>query len=109
MITIEQFKEVQIQVGLVLEAVDQEGSEKLIRLTVNLGEEQPRTIFTGVRPYGFEAEYFGGKKFLFVTNLESKKMMGMESQGMILAVDGEGGKPIFVQAIEEMAIGARVR
>ena len=109
MITIDQFKQIEIRVGQVVEAENQEGSEKLIRLTVDLGEEMARTIFTGVRLYGFEAQYFLGKKFLFVTNLEPKKMMGMESQGMILAVDGADGKPIFVEATEAMAIGAAVR
>lgn len=109
MISIDQFKEVEITVGLVVEAANQEGSEKLIRLVVDFGEEPKRTIFTGVRPFGFTPEHFMGKKFLFVTNLEPKKMMGMESQGMILAVDGEDGKPVFVEAMVDMPLGSKVR
>ena len=96
MITIDDFQKVEIKVGLVIEAINKEGSEKLIRLTVDFGSET-RTMFTGVRNFGYTPEYFLGKKFLFVTNLEPRKMMDEESQGMILAVDGSGGKPILFQ------------
>lgn len=109
MITIDQFKEVEIKVGLVTEATNVENSEKLIKLTVDIGEEKPRTIFTGVRLFGYTSDYFVNKKFLFVTNLEPKKMMGEGSQGMILAVDGADGKPVFVVPVEDIAIGVKVR
>ena len=105
MITIDDFFKIEIRVGLVTEAINKEGSEKLIKLTVSFGDET-RTIFTGVRTYGFVPEDFAGKKFLFVANLEYRKMMDEESQGMILAV-GED-KPIFVSA-EELPIGSKVR
>lgn len=105
MITIDDFAKIEIRVGLVKEAINKEGSEKLICLTVDFGNET-RTIFTGVRSYGFVPEDFLNKKFLFVTNLEYRKMMDEESQGMILAV-GED-KPIFVSA-SKLPIGSRVR
>lgn len=104
MLTIDQFKEMEMRVGLVVEAVDQPGSEKLIKLTVDLGEER-RTIFTAVRPFGYTPEYFLNKKFIFVTNLEPKKIMGEESQGMILAVDGPEGKPVFIVPVEDLPAG----
>jgi methionine--tRNA ligase beta chain len=112
MINIDQFAQVEIRVGLVESAENAEGSNKLIRLTVDLGDEK-RTIFTGVRTYGYTPEDFAGKKFLFVTNLEYKKIMGTESEGMILAVDsstgpGQAAKPVFVSA-EGLPVGARVR
>lgn len=106
MVSIDQFKEVEMRVGLVIEAVDQPGSGKLIKLTVSFGDET-RTIFTAVRPFGYTAEYFAGKKFIFVTNLEYKKIMGEESQGMILAVGDS--KPIFVVPAEDVPVGTRVR
>ncbi len=105
MITIDEFKRVEMRVGLVVEAIDQPGSEKLIKLTVNFGDET-RTIFTGVRSFGYTPDYFLNKKFIFVTNLEYKKIMGEESQGMILAVGKD--KPFFIAA-EELPIGAMVR
>ncbi len=109
MINIDQFKEVEMKVGLVVEAMNQEGSEKLIKLKVDFGEETMRTIFTGVRPFGYTTDYFAGKKWLFVTNLEPRKMMGEESQGMILAVDGSEDKPIFLTLDEDVPVGAKVR
>ncbi len=107
MVTIEDFSKIEIKVGLVVEAENQEGSEKLIRMKVDVGEEVPRIIFTGVRGYGYMPDDFLNKKFLFVTNLEPKKIMGEESQGMILAVDSDD-KPIFVSA-EGLPVGAKVR
>lgn len=106
-IAIEDFFKVEIRVGSVVEATHPEVSEKLIRLRVDLGNEL-RTIFTGVRPFGYTADDFLGKQFLFVTNLQPKKMIGEESQGMILAVDGPDGKPVFISA-QNMPIGAKVR
>jgi len=114
MITIDDFAKVEIRVGKVTRAENVEKSEKLIRLTVDLGADEVRTIFTGVRPFGYDATDFADKQFLFVTNLEPKKMMGEVSQGMILAVDGpstdkgQASKPIFVSA-ESMPLGAKVR
>lgn len=106
MINIDQFKQVEISVGLVMAAEDVEGSEKLIRLHVYFGTEE-KIIFTGVRTYGYLPEDFTGKKFLFVTNLEPKKIMSEESQGMILAVDGVV-KPMFISA-EGLPLGSKVR
>ena len=97
-----------MRVGLVTAANDVEGSEKLIKLTVSLGDET-RTIFTGVRPFGYTADFFLNKKFLFVTNLEYRKMMGEESQGMILAVEGADEKPVFVQMGDDAPVGAKLR
>lgn len=113
MISIDDFAKIEIRVGLVKEAINKEGSEKLIRLTVDFGTET-RIIFTGVRTYGYVPEDFLNKKFLFLTNLEYKKMMDEESQGMILAVDPPSpsasagqARPIFVSA-GKLPIGSKV-
>ena len=105
MITINDFSKIEIRVGKVVKAEDVTGSRKLIRLTVDFGQFQ-LTIFTGVRGYGYTAGDFEGKQFLFVTNLEPKKIMKEESQGMILAVGEE--KPLFISA-EGLPVGAKVR
>lgn len=126
-ITIDDFAKVKLRVGKVLAATHPEKSEKLIRLEVdfgpkNLGEEKHteereiRIIFTGVRTYGYTKEDFIGKQFFFVYNLQPRRMIGEESQGMILAVDGlelpfgEHGaaKPIFVSA-EGLPLGSMIR
>lgn len=109
MITINEFASVEMKVGKVLEAINVEGSEKLIRLSVDFKEDQPRVIFTAVRGYGYVPEDFTGKQFLFATNLEPKKIMDWESQGMILAVDNEtNDKPLFISA-DNLPLGSRVR
>jgi len=99
---------VELRVGKVQEAKNKEGSDKLIRLVVDIGEENPRIIFTGVRGFGYTPEDFLGKQFFFITNLAPRKMMNEESQGMILAVDGASLKPQFVSA-EGMPVGAKIR
>lgn len=113
MITVDDFFKVEMRVGKVVEAIDVEKSEKLIRLRVDFKDEE-RIIFTGVRIYGYSAKDFDKKQFIFVTNIPYRKMLGEESQGMILAVDGDpasagqASKPIFVSA-EGMPVGAKVR
>jgi tryptophanyl-tRNA synthetase len=107
-VSIDDFARITLSVGKVLEARNKEGSEKLIRLTVDIGEEKPRIIFTAVRGFGFTPENFAGKQFFFIINLAPRKMMDEESQGMILAVDGKEGKPMFLSG-EGMPIGATIR
>lgn len=107
MINLDDFAKVEVRVGLVKEAVDQPGSEKLIKLTVDFGAEDVRTIFTAVRSFGYIPEYFLNKKWLFVTNLEPKKIMGEESRGMILAVDNNT-RPVFVSPVEDVLVGSEL-
>lgn len=107
-ITIDDFSSVEVRVGKVEQAEHVEKSEKLIRLHVDFGSFGKRTIFTGVRMYGYTANDFAEKQFLFVVNLEYRKMMGEESQGMIMAVDSADGKPLFISA-EGLPIGSAIR
>lgn len=109
LLSIDEFAKMQVQVGKVLEAKNKEGSEKLIRLVVDIADEKPRIIFTGVRGFGYTPEDFTGKQFFFITNLAPRKMMDEESQGMILAVDSaDKSKPLFISG-EGMPVGARIR
>jgi len=107
-ITIDDFSSVEIRVGKVEQAEHVEKSEKLIRLHVDFGSFGKRIIFTGVRNYGYIANDFIEKQFLFVVNLEPRKMLGEESQGMILAVDSADGKPLFISG-ENLPIGSSIR
>ncbi len=108
-LSIEEFARMEIRVGKVFEAKNKEGSEKLIRLVVDIAEDKSRIIFTGVRGFGYTPEDFVGKQFFFITNLAPRKMMDEESQGMILAVDSADKlKPLFISA-EGMPKGAKIR
>jgi len=87
MITYEDFKKVEIVIGEIKEAVAIEKAEKLLLLTVDFKEEEPRTIVSGIKMYFPDPQILVGKKVGFVTNLEPRPLMGHMSQGMILAAN----------------------
>lgn len=102
------FAALDIRVGTVISAQDIEGSEKLLALTVDLGEDYGTVeIMAGVKQW-YTPEELIDKKMLFLANLEHRKMMNRESQGMMLAVDGEE-KPILLEVNRELANGTYVR
>jgi methionyl-tRNA synthetase len=86
--TIDDFMKIEIKVGTVLSVAVVEGADKLYTLQVDLGEEKPRQILSGIREYITEDELLG-KQFPFVTNLAPRILRGHESQGMILAGSDE--------------------
>jgi len=83
MINIDEFKKVELKVAKVLSAENIPGSEKLLKLEVDLGSEK-RQILSGIAKY-YQAADLVGRLIVFVSNLEPRQMMGMESQGMVLA------------------------
>lgn len=111
MITIEDFAKLELKVGTVLEAEEVEGSEKLLKLTVDLGEDPPaggpRQILAGMKQWK-APEDFLGKQLVFITNLEPRQMMGLESQGMVLATDSESG-PVLLVPEKEVPPGSKIR
>jgi len=108
-ITTDDFAKVQIQIGLILGAEVIEGSDKLLKLTVDFGEELPRQVLSGIRAF-MALDELVGRKYLFVTNLAPRMMMGMESQAMIL---GSGGSEetfsLFAPSNDESVPGAIIR
>ena len=93
-ITIDDFAKVEIKVGEVLSCEVVEGADKLYKLSVDLGEESPRQILSGIREF-VNAEEIIGKQFPFVTNLAPRMLRGFESNGMILAGSDENGLALF--------------
>jgi len=100
MITIDDVKKVEIRIGKILSAESIEGSEKLLKLSVDFGEETPRTILSGIAKQFPAGEGLVGVKCAFVANLEPRAMMGMESQGMILATSGMIGEQKFFSLLK---------
>ena len=84
---------IDLRVGEVVDCVEKEGSEKLLRLTVNFGEEGTRNILSGIKKF-YKPEDLKGKQFIFVFNLQPRMMMGEESQGMILCTNDEKPRPL---------------
>ncbi len=107
MINFEDFAKVELKVGTVLEADEVENSEKLLKLKVDLGEDPPRQILAGVKQW-YKSEDFVGKQVVVVVNLEPKVMMGLESQGMMLAADSEDG-PVFLTVPKQVPAGTKIR
>jgi methionyl-tRNA synthetase len=95
-------------VGEVIAAEKVEKSKKLIKMTVKLGEEV-RTIVGGIAT-AYTAEQLVGKKFAFVANLAPAKLMGIESNGMILAaVMPDTGEPSLLMVDPAVPSGAKVK
>ncbi len=88
MITIDDFKKVEIRSGKILSAEPVEGSEKLLKLSVDFNEPEKRQVLSGIAKY-IRPEELVGTTCAFVTNLEPRNLMGLESQAMIMAVSGE--------------------
>lgn len=107
MINIDDFSKIEMRVGLVVEATGVEGSEKLIREVVDFGSEK-RIIFSGIRKW-YQPEDLVGKKFIYVTNLEPRRMLNEESNGMILVAETAGGEVKLVPVLKGIPIGTRVR
>jgi putative transcription antitermination factor YqgF len=93
-ISIDDFAKVDVRVGTVLSAERVPDTDKLLRLTVDLGEASSRQIVSGIAAYT-EPEALIGRQLSFVTNLAPRKIKGLESKGMLFAV-GEGDTFAFV-------------
>ena len=106
-IGIEDFLKVELKVAKVREAVAMPKSKKLIRLLVDVGEAEPRTILAGIAE-GYQPEQLVGKTIVIVANLKPRPMMGTESNGMVLAASADGQPPILVAADDSLPPGTRV-
>ncbi len=108
-ITLDDFAKVEIKVGLILGAEVIEESDKLLKLSVDFGEENPRQVLSGIRAF-MALDELVGRKYLFVTNLKPRTMMGMESQAMILG-SGGGDVPfsLFTPTNDESIPGTLIR
>ncbi|RJP46199.1 MAG: methionine--tRNA ligase subunit beta [Armatimonadetes bacterium] len=107
MITIDDFLKLELKVGTVIQVEDVPGSDKLLRLMVDLGEEIPRQILSGIKQW-YKPEKLVGKQFIFIANLEPRQIMGMESQGMILCANGKK-KPVCIKPVTRVSPGALIR
>ncbi len=103
-IDIDEFKKIDLRVGVVESAERIPGSKKLLKLIINLGNER-RQIIAGIAQW-YEPQSLIGKQVIVVANLKPKKFMGYESQGMILATCDE--KPILLTLAESGKPGSKI-
>jgi methionyl-tRNA synthetase len=106
-ISIDEFMKVDLRVAKVLAAERVPNSKKLVKLQVDVGAEQ-RTVVAGIAD-AYEPEALVGRSVVLVFNLKPAKLMGIESNGMVLAASPDGGKPTLVAFEEPPAPGTRVR
>ena len=106
-ISIDDFMKVDLRVAKVLTAEKVPNSRKLVKMTIDVGTEQ-RTLVAGIAE-AYEPEALVGRTIVMVFNLKPAKLMGIESNGMVLAASPEGGKPTLVGFDQDVPPGARVR
>ena len=106
-IEFEDFMKVELKIGEILTAEKLEKSKKLLLMSVDVGEEKPRTILSGIAEH-YSAEEVIGKQVSVVTNLAPRKMMGHVSQGMILLAEDDG-KLVFVSPENSIGNGSQIR
>ncbi|MBZ9750366.1 methionine--tRNA ligase [Deinococcus sp. HMF7604] len=107
LISIDDFARIDLRVAEVLAAEAVPKADKLLKLTVRLGEEE-RTVVSGIRTW-FEPESLVGRKVILVANLKPAKLRGIESQGMILAAEDDQGNLDLVGLRLDLPSGTKVR
>jgi len=119
MINIEDFKKIDIVVGEILSAEKVPETEKLLKLSVDLGpapelagresQRDIRQIISGIAPYFPDCSILVGKKCMFVANLEPRMIRGIESNGMILAISTEDGKFSLLEPNDDIPVGTHAK
>ena len=107
MINFEEFQKIDLRVGKIIEAERVDGSEKLLKLLVDLGLEiGQRQIIAGIQQF-YASEDLVGREIAVVVNLEPRVLCGLESQGMLLAANDNG--PVLLTPDKEVAPGVKIR
>jgi len=107
MVTFEEFQKLEIRIGKVLEAERVPNTNKLLKLTVDLGGEI-RQLVAGIAEV-YHPEDVVGRLIPIVTNLEPRTIRGVESRGMILCAIDSDGKPVLLLPEREVPVGSAVR
>ncbi len=105
-IKIEDFQRLDLRIGKIISAQKISGSNKLLDLEIDLGEEK-RKIVAGIGK-NYQPGDLLGKEVVVLVNLEAKEIFGLKSDGMILAVEDKKG-PIILVPERETVIGAKIK
>jgi methionyl-tRNA synthetase len=108
-VTIDDFAKIELRAAKVLTAERVPKADKLLKLTLDVGAGEPRTVVSGIAP-AYTPEAMVGKTIIYFSNLAPRKIRGVVSHGMILAADaGEDGGIAIVSPDKDVAPGSRVR
>lgn len=122
-VSYDEFKKMDMRVGTIREVAPVPDTDKLLKCMIDFGETeevgeegeektiQPklRQIVSGIREFYPEYEKLVGKQVLYIVNLEPRMIKGIESQGMLMAVDGKDGAPVFMTPEVEVNPGTKIR
>ncbi|MEM5802148.1 MAG: methionine--tRNA ligase subunit beta [Candidatus Aenigmatarchaeota archaeon] len=106
-ISFQEFQNLDIRIGKVVKVEEIPKSKHLYKLIVDFGAEQRQAI-AGLKDY-YSPQELEGKKFVFIVNLERRKIMGEESQCMILAAEDEAGNVVLLKPEKDIVEGSKVR
>jgi len=106
MISIQEFKNVELKVGKIVSVEDHPGADKLLVLRVDVGEGALRNLVAGLKPY-YTKEQMVGKLVVVVTNLQPARLRGIESNGMVLAAQ-DGQNVVLLTLDKPVALGSPV-
>jgi methionine--tRNA ligase beta chain len=106
MVTIDEFRKLELRVGVVKSAEAHPNADKLLVLKVDLGSEE-RQIVAGIRAH-YQPEELVGKQVVVVANLETATLRGLESQGMVLAASSDDGRVVVLTPEKTVNAGAKV-
>jgi len=107
MVDIEDFKKLGLKIGRVIQAERINGSDKLLKLEIDLGNEK-RQIVAGIGQ-SYQPEELINSEIIVVSNLEPKTIMSLESNGMLLATQDEESRVILIRPEKEVAPGSEVK
>lgn len=105
-ISFEEFSKIELKVGRILSAENLEGYEKVLKITVDVGNEK-REVISGLAKH-YTPEEIIDKNVIVCTNLAPKKFREQTSNGMLLAASNEDGKPVLLTVLEGVKPGSRV-
>jgi methionine--tRNA ligase beta chain len=105
-ISFEEFQKLDFRVGKILEANQIPGSRNLIRMIIDFGTEKRQAV-AGLLQW-YKPESLVGRKCAFILNLQRRKMMGVESQCMILAAEDDKGNVVILQPEKEIVEGSKI-
>lgn len=106
-IPFDEFLRLDMRVGKVVEAEKIAGSKNLIRMIVDFGFEKRQAV-AGLLQY-YKPESLVDKTFAFILNLKKRKIMGVESQCMILAAEDSAGTVVLMQPEKAISVGSKIR
>ena len=107
-INIDDFNKIDLRIARIVNAELVEGAEKLLKLTLDIGEEKPRTVFAGIKS-AYDPEKLKGRMTVMVANLAPRKMKFGLSEGMVLAASGDAPGLFILSPDDGAQPGMRVK